>query len=118
MSFKAMVVAALVGATFAMQPLTQVSVTPDDVPSDQCGVSAILNDDERMELFALGYDGEIHHNWQNSAGGPYQDAWVPLGGPFSGAASVLLNSEGNIVIFARGKVSRSLMYNHQVHNAP
>jgi hypothetical protein len=40
-----------------------------------------------------------------------------LGGPFAGSPSVLLNSEGNIVIFTRGKISRSLMYNHQVHNA-
>jgi hypothetical protein len=30
---------------------------------------------------------------------------------------VLLNSEGNIAVFVRGKISRSLMYNHQVHNA-
>jgi len=164
MMVRALLFAALLGAAAAMAPLApMMQDTPEDVPSDQCGVSAILNDDERMELFALGFDGEIHHKWQNfdgswsnwvglggnfssgaqtvrnidgrvevfavgkddmlyhnfqnTAGGPYQDAWVPLGGPFSGAPSVLLNSEGNIVIFARGKVSRSLMYNHQVHNA-
>lgn len=162
---KAAVVLALVGVCLALDeqllPLSQD--TPDDVPHDQCGVTAILNDDERPELFALGFDDQIHHkwkqhdgswsnwvgmggnftsgaqairnidgrvevfaigrddqlyhNWQATAGGPYQPNWVPLGGPFSGSPSVLLNSEGNIVIFARGKISRSLMYNHQVHNA-
>jgi len=137
--------------------------TPEDVPHDQCGVEAILNDDERAELFALGYDNQIYHKWvnydgtwsnwvslggnfstgaqavrnvdgrlevfaignddqmyhnfQTSAGSVYQDNWIPLGGPFAGSPSVLLNSEGNIVVFARGKISRSLMYNHQVHNA-
>jgi len=81
------------------------------------GAQTVRNIDGRVEVFAVGKDDMLYHNFQNSAGGPYQDAWVPLGGPFSGAPSVLLNSEGNIVIFARGKVSRSLMYNHQVHNA-
>merc|ERR1719446_1928905 len=70
------------------------------------GASVVRNIDGRVEVFAMGKDDMLYHNFQNSAGGP-----------FSGAASVLLNSEGNIVIFARGKVSRSLMYNHQVHNA-
>jgi len=70
-----------------------------------------------LSLFAIGKDDQLYHNWQQTSGGSYQDNWVPLGGPFSGSPSVLLNSEGNIVIFARGKISRSLMYNHQVHNA-
>jgi hypothetical protein len=150
-----------VGLAIALPPLLQD--TPDDVPHDQCGVTAILNDDERIELFALGYDDTIHHkwrnhdnswsnwesiggnfssgvqavrnidgrievfgigkddqlyhNWQQTAGGIFQPTWVALGGPFAGSPSVLLNSEGNIVIFTRGKISRSLMYNHQVHNA-
>merc|ERR1711939_659836 len=98
---KAMVAAALIGAAVAMQPLTQVSVTPDDVPSDQCGVSAILNDDERMELFALGYDGEIHHKWQNYDG--TWSNWVGLGGNFSSGASVVRNIDGRVEVFALGK---------------
>jgi hypothetical protein len=77
----------------------------------------VRNIDGRVELFAIGKDDQLYHNWQQTAGGVYQENWVPLGGPFSGSPSVLLNSEGNIVIFARGKISRSLMYNHQVHNA-
>jgi len=146
---------------FALAPLMQE--TPDDVPHDQCGVSAILNDDERIEVFGLGYDNQIYHQWQNydsswsnwvglggnfstgvqavrnidgrieifaigkddqlyhnwqqTTGGSYQPEWNALGGPFSGSPSILINSEGNIVIFARGKISRSLMYNHQVHNS-
>ena len=75
---------------------TQVSVTPDDVPSDQCGVSAILNDDERMELFALGYDGEIHHKWQNYDG--TWSNWVGLGGNFSSGASVVRNIDGRVEV--------------------
>jgi len=151
----------LIVLSICLNPLAQE--TPDDVPHDSCGVTAILNDDERIELFAVGYDDSIHHKWQNhdgtwsnwaslggnfstgaqpvrnidgrvelfavgkddqlyhnwqqTAGGSFQDNWVGLGGPFSGGITVLLNSEGNIVIFARGKISRSLMYNHQVHNA-
>jgi len=163
-----MLVLALFGLCAATRPVAEglaplAGDTPEDVPHDQCGVTAILNDDERMELFGLGFDDHIHHKWQNhdgtwsnwvslggnfssgaqavrnidgrveifaigkddqlyhnwqeSAGGAYQDNWVPLGGPFSGSPSILMNSEGNIVIFARGKISRSLMYNHQVHNA-
>jgi len=158
----------LIGVCFAARPNAEelapiAQDTPEDVPHDQCGINSILNDDERLEIFALGFDDQIYHkwhnhdstwsnwvglggnfssgaqavrnidgrvelfaigrddqlyhNWQQTAGGPYQDNWVPLGGPFSGSPSVLLNSEGNIVIFARGKISRSLMYNHQVHNA-
>jgi hypothetical protein len=165
---KALSLLALIGVCLASRPVEEglaplAQDTPEDVPHDQCGVSAILNDDERLELFGLGFDDHIHHrwqshdgswsnwvslggnfstnaqavrnidgrieifsigkddqlyhNWQQTNGGAYQDNWVPLGGPFSGSPSVLLNSEGNIVIFARGKISRSLMYNHQVHNA-
>jgi hypothetical protein len=165
---KAMLVLVMFGACTATRPVAEglaplAQDTPEDVPHDQCGVTGILNDDERLELFGLGFDDHIHHKWQNhdgtwsnwvslggnfssgvqavrnidgrvevfaigkddqlyhnwqqSAGGNYQDNWVPLGGPFSGSPSILLNSEGNIVIFARGKISRSLMYNHQVHNA-
>jgi len=137
--------------------------TPQDVPRDQCGVAAILNDDDRLELFSLGYDSQMYHIWQNSdgtwsnwvgiggnfttgaqtirnndsrveifavgaddqlyhnwqltPGGPFQTFWTSLGGPFAESPSVLMDAEGNIVIFARGKISRSLMYNHQVHNA-
>jgi len=151
----------LIAFSISLNPLAQE--TPDDVPHDSCGVSAVLNDDERIELFAVGYDNAVHHkyqfhdktwsnwasiggnfstgaspvrnidgrvelfavgtddqlyhNWQQTAGGDFQTSWVGLGGPFSGGITVLLNSEGNIVIFARGKISRSLMYNHQVHNA-
>jgi hypothetical protein len=163
---KFVLLAVFVGLCVAMRPeglAPMMQDTPDDVPHDQCGVNAILNDDERMELFGLGYDDQIHHKWMNhdgtwsnwvglggnfstgaqavrnidgrielfavgkddqlyhnfqqTAGGVYQANWIPLGGPFSGSPSVLINSEGNIVVFARGKISRSLMYNHQVHNA-
>lgn len=165
---KAMLVLAMFGVCLATRPVAEglaplAQDTPEDVPHDQCGIDAIFNDDERLEVFALGYDNaiyhkytnhdgswsnwlslggnftvgakpvrnidgrleifsigsddQLYHNWQQTPGGPFQDNWVPLGGPFSGSASVLLNSEGNIVIFARGKISRSLMYNHQVHNA-
>jgi hypothetical protein len=68
-------------------------------------------------VFAIGKDDQLYHNWQDGSAGSFQPHWVPLGGPFSGSPSALLNSEGNIAIFARGKVSRSLMYNHQVRNA-
>jgi len=165
---KSVLLLTLFGVCLAVRPVVEelapmAQDNPDDVPHDQCGVTSILNDDERMELLALGFDDQIYHKWQNydgtwsnwvglggnfssgaqpvrnidgrvelfaigrddqlyhnwqqTAGGPYQDNWVPLGGPFSGSPSILLNSEGNIVIFARGKISRSLMYNHQVHNA-
>jgi len=159
-------VLALVGVCVALRPENLAPIaqdTPDDVPHDQCGVTAIINDDGRSEIFGLGYDNQIYHKWvnhdnswsnwvslggsfatgvqavrnidgrlevfamgkddqlyhnfQTSSGSPFQDSWIPLGGPFSGSPSVLLNSEGNIVVFVRGKISRSLMYNHQVHNA-
>jgi len=142
-----------------MRPLMQD--TPEDVPHDQCGVTAILSEDEVIYLFSLGQDNGIYYRSQNldgtfgawiGLGGnfstgvqpvrnidgnieifgignddqlyhSFQDIfgvfqpWIALGGPFSGSPSTLLNSEGNIALFARGKVSRSLMYNHQVRNS-
>jgi hypothetical protein len=80
-------------------------------------VQAIRNNDGRIELFAVGKDDNLYHNSQVTPGGPYQSEWISLGGPFADSPSVLLDSEGNIVIFTRGKISRSLMYNHQVHNS-
>jgi len=72
--------------------------------------------DGRIEIFVIGKDDQLYHNWQGMDG-KFQSKFAELGGPFSGSPAVLLNSEGNMVIFTRGKVSRSLMYNHQVHNA-
>merc|ERR1711991_567814 len=93
MMVRALLFAALLGAAAAMAPLAPMTQdSPEDVPSDQCGVSAILNDDERMELFALGYDGEIHHKWQNYDG--TWSNWVGLGGNFSSGASVVRNIDG------------------------
>jgi len=152
-------VGALFFSCLGMRPLTQE--TPEDVPHDQCGVTGILSEDEKINLFSLGQDNQIFTRSQNPDGSfgdwqglggnfstgvqpvrnidgkieifgvgtddqlyhSYQDAsgvfqqWIALGGPFSGSPSALLNSEGNIALFARGKVSRSLMYNHQVRNA-
>merc|ERR1712149_53567 len=81
----------LLGSAIAMTPMApMMQDTPSDVPSDQCGVTAILNYDERMELFALGFDGEIHHKWQNYDGS--WSNWVGLGG----------NIDGRVEVFAVG----------------
>merc|ERR1712048_86243 len=92
----------LLGSAIAMTPMApMMQDTPSDVPSDQCGVSAILNDDERMELFALVYDGEIHHKWQNYDGA--WSNWVGLGGNFTSGAQIVRNIDGRVEIFAVGK---------------
>jgi len=143
----------------ALPPLFQDK--PEDVPHDQCGVTAVINSDRsielfalgedyqiynkkqttkgwsnwvslggnfttgvqiirnidgRVEIFAIGQDDKLYHTWQQYPGGDYRPGWSPLGGPFSGSPSVLVTSEGNAVIFATGKLSRSLMYNQQARN--
>jgi hypothetical protein len=68
---------------------------------DQCGVTSILNDDERMELLALGFDDQIYHKWQNYDG--TWSNWVGLGGNFSSGAQPVRNIDGRVELFAIGK---------------
>ena len=67
----------------------------------QCGVSAIFNDDEQVELFALGVDGQIFHK-QMTLQKTWTD-WMGLGGNFSVGAQTVRNGEGRVEIFAIGK---------------
>merc|ERR1711974_68010 len=93
---KLLVVLALAGVCFGLPPLAQD--TPDDVPHDQCGVTAILNEDKRPEIFALSYDDQIHHKWKNHDG--TWSNWVGLSGNFSSGVQAVRNVDGRIEIFA------------------
>lgn len=43
--------------------------------------SAVLNADGRLEVFALGTDGQVHQVWQTGPDGGWTPEWAPLAGP-------------------------------------
>jgi hypothetical protein len=51
---------------------------PGDRANDDTTISAILNHDGRVEVFA-DVAGEIWHRWQTKPGAGFNDAWASLG---------------------------------------
>jgi hypothetical protein len=54
------------------------------------------NQDGRLELFAIGLDGLIYHNWQVYGG---WSGWEALGGRFAGRLTVANNADGRLEVF-------------------
>ena len=53
---------------------------PGDRANDDTTISAILNKDGRVEVFA-DVAGEVFHRWQTDAGKGFNPAWASLGSP-------------------------------------
>merc|ERR1711939_288870 len=85
-----------------MSSAMQASQEPDIIPHDQCAVSIAMNENERLEIFALGQDDSIYHSYQASANA-FWAPWVSLGGNFSSGPQVVRNADGRLEIFARGQ---------------
>lgn len=80
----------------------QAGQEPDIIPHDQCAISIALNENERMEIFALGQDDAIYQSYQVSADA-FWSPWVSLGGNFSSGPVVTKNVDGRLEVFARGQ---------------
>ena len=60
------------------------------------------NADGRREVFALGNDGAIYHNFETSLVGPWS-GWYSLGGwALQGPITVNTNADGRLQVFTRG----------------
>jgi hypothetical protein len=60
------------------------------------------NSDGRLEVFGVGTDNALWHNWQQAPhAGPWS-GWASLGGVITSDPSVFLNSDGRLEVFARG----------------
>lgn len=60
-----------------------------------------MNADGRLETFALGDDGAIHHDWQDSAAANW-NGYSSLGGSMWSGPSVVRNADGRLEVFAIG----------------
>lgn len=87
--------------------------SPADIPRDRCGVVVSVNEDERLELFALGHDNQIYHKYQLTA--EDWSNWANLGGLYiRGGPSVVRNADGRLQLFVRG-MDRAIWHKAQVH---
>ena len=71
-----------------------------------------LNSDGRIEVFGVGTDNAMYHNWQTAAhSGPWS-GWASLGGGVTSDPAVFVNSDGRMEMFARG-MDDALWHNWQ-----
>lgn len=70
------------------------------------------NADGRLEVFVIGTDSAVWHNWQVSAGGAWS-GWASLGGIVTSQPVVYSNFDSRLEIFARGTDS-AIWHNWQV----
>ena len=62
----------------------------------------VCNSDGRLEVFGVGGNRAIWHNWQKAAhSGPWS-GWASLGGVLTSDPVVIDNSDGRLELFARG----------------
>src|SRR6266545_1638408 len=59
------------------------------------------NADGRLEVFAVGPDRALRHNWQLTPGGSWS-GWASLGGVIVGSPAVARDDSGSLVVFVRG----------------
>jgi hypothetical protein len=76
--------------------------------------SAIKNIDGRLEIFAFGGTGVLHHIWQVTPGGEWSN-WEPIGGDLlaPGPPVVGLNTDGRLEVFV-SNVNGALHHIRQV----
>jgi len=69
------------------------------------------NEDERLEIFVVGFDNQIYHKYQLNSDD--WSNWASLGGVYlRGGPNVLKAADGRLVLFARG-VDRAIWYKAQ-----
>ena len=69
--------------------------------------SAACNSDGRLEVFGVGTDHAVWHNWQTVAhAGPWS-GWASLGGVVTSDPSVFENSDGRLEVFAAALMTPS-----------
>jgi acylphosphatase len=109
---------ALTGRSSAYNDLVtaakKVAVTSDNpfgrwLEKDSC---AVCNSDGRLEVFGVGSDRAVWHNWQKAPhSGPWS-GWASLGGVVTSDPAVFINSDGRLELFARG-ADNALWHNWQ-----
>ncbi|HVN50610.1 MAG TPA: hypothetical protein VMT43_04215, partial [Acidimicrobiales bacterium] len=62
--------------------------------------SVVANNDGRLEVFALGFDGVVYHTWQTAKNGPWS-GWAALRGLTTARAIVAARSPSGLVVAAR-----------------
>jgi hypothetical protein len=73
-----------------------------DVDTERSGITAVLNVDGRLEIFAIGDDRDLIHTRQVDAGGEQWEEWQSKGGGITSAPVVAQNADGRLEIFVRG----------------
>src|SRR6266508_3213200 len=70
------------------------------------------NADGRLEVFAVGPDRALRHNWQLTPGGSWS-GWASLGGVIVGSTAVARDDNGRLVVFTEG-TDRALWHKWQL----
>jgi acylphosphatase len=81
-------------------------------------LATAVNQDGRIEVFAIGTDQALNHIWQTAPnGGPNQNAWSPWAGLAGGIThlATAVNQDGRVEVFAIG-IDQAL--NHIWQTAP
>jgi hypothetical protein len=100
---KVLCVAAVFASALALEESASLMPQePDVIPHDQCAVTVGMNENERLEVFALGMDNAIFHSMQVAANS-YWSPWESLGGNFSSGPTVVRNVDGRLEVFSRGE---------------
>ena len=69
-------------------------------PHDLTQMEAARNADDRLEVFALGFNGQLYHSWQTTAGANTGfTPWVELDGFPSRSLAVGRNKDGRLEVF-------------------
>lgn len=106
---------ALTGKTTAYQDMMAAlkgRIIVSDNPFEGRAVTVTCNSDGRLEVFGVGTDNALWHNWQDAPhAGPWS-GWASLGGVLDSDAAVADNSDGRLEVFVRGS-DNALWHNWQ-----
>ncbi len=75
--------------------------------------TTIANKDGRLELFYIGADKALYHNWQLTAGGDNWSGWKSLGGKLR-QFTVTQNKDGRLQVFCVSSKNDTFFYNMQL----
>jgi hypothetical protein len=76
-------------------------------------IATATNRDGRIEVFAIGTDAGLHHNWQTTPGGAWS-GWAGLGGGITQIATAV-NRDGRIEVAAIGADTAALNHIWQLN---
>ena len=75
-------------------------------------VTTGVNQDGRVEGFAIGNDQQLYHNWQMPGGG--WSGWRGMGGPVAGRPTIGYNADGRMEVFVIGVNNGPLLHAWQL----